>query len=249
VETLTLRDDGGGVSADVATRASAEWTTILPQTTLQAHHLHVYQAELTPEASASHVRLNIYPDGGVSRFRVFATPVPAARRQAVLRQLNAMDDRDLRAALADFCAAPSWIDRVARARPFASPAAVFAAADAAAQAVTTDDWREAFRHHPRIGERDAERQQSDTARALSSREQSGVEDAAAADRAALVEGNRAYEARFGHVFIVCAAGRSATDMLASLHDRLKNDPGTELTVAAGEQKKITRIRLERLLGS
>ena len=249
VETLTLRDVGGGVSADVATRASAEWTTILPQTKLQAHHLHPYQAELKPNVSASHVRLNIYPDGGVSRFRVFGTPVPAARRAAVLRQLNAMDDRDLRAALADFCAAPSWIDRVARARPFASHGAVVAAADAAAQVVTSDDdWREAFRHHPRIGERDAERQQSDAARALSSREQSGVEDAAAADRAALVEGNRAYEARFGYVFIVCASGRSAADMQANLRDRLKNDPGTEMTVAAGEQKKITRLRLERVLG-
>ena len=110
-----------------------------------------------------------------------------------------------------------------------------------------DDWREAFRHHPRIGERQAERTQSDTARGLSSREQAAVQGAGEDDIAALAEANRAYEARFGHGFIVCATGRTAPEMLAMLKERVKNDPATELTIAAGEHRKITRLRLERLL--
>jgi allantoicase len=193
------------------------------------------------------VRLNIYPDGGVSRFRVFGAPDAAARRRAVVRLLNAMDAAEVRATLAGFCAAPAWIERMIASRPFTDAAAVLAAADTAAAAVGTDDWREAFRHHPRIGERTAERAQSDAARVASEREQSTAAQASAADLAALAEGNRAYEERFGYVFIVSAAGKSAPEMLAILRDRLKNDPERELQIAAGEQQKITRLRLDRLL--
>jgi OHCU decarboxylase len=159
-----------------------------------------------------------------------------------------MDAQEMRAAFADFCAAPSWIERMAASRPFATPADVLKAVDAAADATGPDDWREAFRHHPRIGESAAERPQSDTARTLSAREQSASRQAAPADLAALAEGNRAYQDRFGYVFIVSAAGRTAPEMLAILRDRLKNDPATEVLVAAGEQRRITRLRLERLLG-
>lgn len=247
VESAALKDEGGGVSADVASRGAAGWTTVLPQTKLQPDHVHAYDAELVKGALASHVRLNIFPDGGVSRFRVFASPSPDARQAAVLRQLNAMDLPDLRASLADLCAAPAWIDRVAAARPFASADAVFSAADAAGASVSPDGWQEAFRHHPRIGERTAERRQSPAAAGLSSREQGGVQDASGPDRDALAAGNQAYEDRFGHVFIVCAAGRSVPEMLAMLRERMNNDPATELGVAAREQQKITRLRLERLL--
>jgi OHCU decarboxylase len=159
-----------------------------------------------------------------------------------------MDEADVRALLADFCAAPAWIDRMAASRPFASAPAVLTASDKASEAVGPEDWREAFRHHPRIGEHQAERGQSETAETLSSREQSGVGQAAPADLAALAEANRAYEQRFGHVFIVSAAGKTAPEMLALLRDRLTNDPDTELRIAAGEQRRITRLRLERLFG-
>lgn len=247
VEAAVMEDEGGGVSADVATRTSADWRGVLPQTKLQPDHLHTFERELRPDVAATHVRLNIFPDGGVSRFRVFGTPTPDARRRAILRQLNALDEPELRAELAGFCAAPSWIDRMAAARPYASPEAVLHAAEAAAGAVTADDWREAFRHHPRIGERTAERSLSAAAADSSAREQGAVAHADAADIAALAEGNRAYEDRFGHVFIVCASGRSAAEMLAALRERMGNDPATELQVAAAEQRKITRLRLERLL--
>jgi allantoicase len=194
------------------------------------------------------VRLNIYPDGGVSRFRVFGAPTAEGRRHAVLRQLNAMDAQELRRALADFCGAPSWIDRMIAARPFASPAAVLAASESAAAAESPDGWREAFRHHPRIGERVAERAQSAAAREASAAEQSIAASGSPADLQALADANRAYEDRFGHVFIVCASGKTAPEILALLRERLKNDPDAELLVAAGEQRRITRLRLEKLLG-
>jgi allantoicase len=248
VEAAVLKQEQGGVSADVTTRTISDWKAVLPQVKLQPDHLHRFDAEVAPGIPASHVRVNIYPDGGVSRFRVFGAPEPQARRQAVLRQLNAMDDQEVGAALADFCAAPAWIDRMAASRPFATPAAVLTASDAAAEAVGADDWREAFRHHPRIGERAAERRQSDAAQAASAREQSAAQDASATDLAALADGNRAYQDRFGYVFIVCASGKTAPEMLAILRARLNNDPETELRLASEEQRKITRLRLERLLG-
>ena len=248
VEAAMVSAQDGGVSADVSTRITASWTPLLTQSKLQADHLHAFEAELAPNVRASHVRLNIYPDGGVSRFRVFGTPDAAARRRAVLRQLNAIDEPELRAALADFCAAPGWIERVAASRPFATPETVLAAADAAADCLEPDGWREAFRHHPRIGEGVAERRQSDLARTLSASEQAAVGQASTADRDALIYANREYEAKFGHVFVVCATGKTAPEMLAALRERLTNEPETELRVAAGEQRRITRLRLERLLG-
>jgi len=248
IEATVVKDESRGVSADVSTRAIAGWTDVLPQTKLQPDHLHEFADELGAGVHASHVRLNIFPDGGVSRFRVYGIPLPDARRQAVVRQLNAMDAPELRAAFADFCAAPAWIDRMTASRPFASAEAILAAADEAAKGVPDADWLEAFRHHPRIGERQAERIQSEAARGMSASEQGGVERAAAADVAALAEGNRAYEARFGYVFIVSAAGRTVPEMLAMLKERLGHDPAAELRVAAAEQQKITRLRLARLFG-
>ena len=248
LEAAVLKEEPRGVSADVAVRAIAQWSVLLPQTKLQPDHRHVFGPELTPTVPASHVRLNIFPDGGVSRFRVFGVPVREARRAAVVRQLNAMDDPELRSLLVDFCAAPAWIEGVAGARPYASADAVLAASDAAAQRVPADDWREAFRHHPRIGERTAERRQSDAARKLSSEEQAAAASASSADLAALADANRQYEQRFGYVFIVSAAGRSTGEILGILRDRLQNDPGAELDVAAAEQRTITRRRLERVLG-
>jgi allantoicase len=248
VEAAVMADEGRGVSADVSMRAIGDWKTLLPQVKLEPDHLHHFTSDVARDVRATHVRVNIYPDGGVSRFRAFGVPDADARRKAVLRQLNAMDEQEVGAALADFCAAPAWIERMVTSRPFATPVAVLSASDAAAAAAGADDWREAFRHHPRIGERAAERAQSEAAQAQSVREQSAAQHASAADLAALADGNRAYQDRFGYVFIVCAAGKTAPEILSILRDRLKNDPETELRVAADEQRKITRLRLERLLG-
>jgi 2-oxo-4-hydroxy-4-carboxy-5-ureidoimidazoline decarboxylase len=144
-----------------------------------------------------------------------------------------------RAALLDCCAAPDWADRLVAARPYGAPAALLARADAVLAELDEEQVDRALAGHPRIGER--------SAHASSVREQAGVAGAADDVRAALAAGNRAYEDRFGHVYLVCADGRSADELLAVLQARLGNDPATERAVLRTELAKINRIRLTRLL--
>jgi allantoicase len=240
--------DEGGVSADVASAVIGNWKTVLPEVKLQPDRLHVFDADAVEQATGSHVRLDIYPDGGVSRFRVFGVPTRDARAAAMLRLLNTLDEPEARHHLAAFCGSPVWIARMTKRRPFASVKDVYAAADAASDALSRDEWLEALRHHPRIGERKADRVQSEIAQQWSSEEQSSVDGARAADLAALADVNREYEARFGHVFLISAAGRSVPEMLSAARERLANDPQKELDVAAAEHRKIIRHRLEKLFG-
>jgi len=133
------------------------------------------------------------------------------------------------------------------ARPFADAHALYESADRLWLGLEPDEWRHAFAAHPRIGERHAARE-AGGARAASWSQQE--QSAAAADATTLQEladVNRAYEARFGHVFLVCATGRTAAELLANAKTRMHNDAATELTVAAEEHRKITRLRLARLL--
>lgn len=133
-------------------------------------------------------------------------------------------------------------------RPFGSLERVLTTSDEVWNSLEPQDWREAFAHHPRIGEQRSAAQQSERGASWAAGEQSAVGDAGDATRAALSKANSEYERRFGYIYIVCATGRSADDMLADLTSRLKNDPAGELRVAAEEQRKITRLRLEKLLG-
>lgn len=163
--------------------------------------------------------------------------------------LNALSAEDAERALLTCCGSRAWARRMAAARPFADSAELLARADAEWRALDEADWQEAFRSHPRIGERKAEAGQTPREQAWSAGEQAGMAAAADAIRDALAEGNRAYEARFGYIYIVCATGRGADEMLGFLRSRLENDPRTEIRVAAEEQRKITRIRLEKLLAN
>lgn len=163
-----------------------------------------------------------------------------------LAGLNAIPPEAAEAELRACCASRRWARRVAEARPFSSAAELLEAAERAWWELEREDWLEAFGGHPRIGERKGGAQPERGAR-WSAQEQAGVNGAEEETRAALAEGNRAYEERFGHIYIVCATGKSAGEMLEILRARLENDPETELRVAAGEQARITRLRLERLL--
>jgi allantoicase len=248
IEAAVVADDAHGVSADTATRATAEWREVVRREKLAPDHLHRFAAGAVPAAEATHIRLNIYPDGGVSRFRVFGITPPGLRADAIARQLNAMDQPEACASLSYFCAAPDFIDGVAARRPFGSGHVLRQAVESAITGVDEAGWREAFRHHPRIGERSAERPQLPASAAASAREQHSVSDASAAERAALAAANRDYEQKFGHVFLVSAAGKSTREILEALRARMANDSATELRVAVEEQKRIARLRLERLLG-
>jgi OHCU decarboxylase len=134
-----------------------------------------------------------------------------------------------------------WAARVAAGRPYADSAALMASTEAAWSRLGPSDWLQAFAAHPRIGERGGH------SPATSQREQSQVMEASHETLTAIAEDNRRYEDRFGHVFLIAAHGRSAEEILQSLRQRMANDPETELSVAAAEQRKITRLRLEQLL--
>ncbi len=155
--------------------------------------------------------------------------------------LNGLPAGAARAALGRCCRARRWVDAMLDMRPFASDDALFAAAERAWWALGREDWLEAFGGHRRIGQHAVD--------PWARSEQAGVSGAGEDTRAALAQGNRAYEERFGYVFLICAAGKSATEMLGALRGRLGNDPATELGIAAAEQAKITRLRLEKLAAS
>lgn len=141
------------------------------------------------------------------------------------------------------CGSSRWVDRMLARRPFGSRSALLSAADEEWRALGEEDWREAFTHHPTIGDRESLRQRFPETHALSAREQSGVDGAPDAVLDALAEGNRRYEQKFGYIFIVCATGLSADSLLAMLTDRLVNDPAREIQIAGAEQAKITALRL------
>jgi 2-oxo-4-hydroxy-4-carboxy-5-ureidoimidazoline decarboxylase len=165
-----------------------------------------------------------------------------------LEQLNALPAEQARETFAACCGCSAWIERMAVARPFASAESVLTNAERAWWALSPQHWREAFTHHPKIGDLESVKKRFAATAAMTSREQSGAMAASAATLAALTEANRAYEERFGYIFIVFASGKSADEMLAILRSRLDNAPEAELHIAAAEQAKITRLRLERLLG-
>ena len=144
------------------------------------------------------------------------------------------------------CAAERWATALVAQRPFASEAPLFAAADEAWSTTQVDEWMQAFRAHPRIGESKVEHATAQS-KQWSGQEQSAVEQAQAEILAELAAGNRRYEDRFGFTYIVCATGKTAEEMLQILRRRLNNDRDTELREAAEQQRQITQIRLKKWL--
>src|SRR5262249_46017536 len=183
--------DGAGVSQGL----------ILGQTKLHAHTRHVFREEILDAGPTGYVRFNIFPDGGVSRLRLYG------RRAA-----PAISGAELLAC----CGSREWARRMEACQPYASAEELLETAGRAWWELGPQDWLEAFAAHPRIGESSAD--------VNASREQSGVQGAEAETLARLAAGNRVYEERFGFIYIVCATGKSAAEMLAILESRLSNSP-------------------------
>jgi len=162
-------------------------------------------------------------------------------------QLDQLPDAEAREAFTACCGAAPWVTGMLAARPFGSREALLSAADRVWAALPASDVAQAIAHHPRLGESAAAATLSARASGWSSGEQSGVATSAGDVRASLAAGNAAYEARFGHTFILCATGLDAAQMLASLQQRLTNDDATEHEITARELHRITRLRLEKLL--
>ena len=140
------------------------------------------------------------------------------------------------------CHSRRWAESMADARPFGDLEQLQRTADAVWLGLGPGDWLEALAGHPRIGERGG------SAEEHSRREQAGMDDASTSVRAAIAAGNREYEDRFGHVFLIAAAGRGAEEILGELTRRLDNTAEEEVRVAAQEHRRITRLRLERMFG-
>ncbi len=144
------------------------------------------------------------------------------------------------------CGSREWARRFTAERPFENLDALIADADRVWWSLEPQDWLEAFHSHPKIGEKKAAAATAVEARQWSEDEQSGIRNSAQQTLVALAELNRAYEEKFGYIFIVCASGKSSEEMLAILRGRLENNADEELRIAAAEQAKITQLRLRRL---
>ena len=165
-----------------------------------------------------------------------------------LERLNAMPGPEAETALLSCCGSIAWAKGVAAKRPFESLQGLRETADAIWRELGSEAWREAFRSHRRIGEKRAEKPTTAEADRWSAEEQGSPDDVPPETGAALAEGNAAYEKRFGYIFIVCAQGKNKEEILALLRSRLHNEPGTEIRIAAEEQRRITNLRLEKMTG-
>lgn len=161
--------------------------------------------------------------------------------------LDGQPEAETRDALTRCCGASRWVEGMLRRRPFGDDATMMAAADAVWATMEEADVLEAFSHHPEIGaDVEALRAKFGSTSAWAEGEQSGAAGASEDTLLALRDGNVAYRERHGFIFIVCATGKSADEMLGLLRARLNNERAAELAIAAGEQAKITRLRLEKL---
>lgn len=231
-------------AAPHALSASADWQLIVPPARLGPDRAHALPV-LDP-GPWTHLKLTILSDGGVSRLRAYGQP---AQRQpdGLLLALNAASPEAAAAALARCCGSRRWVEGMVAGRPYQSLAQLHGHAEHLWWHLGDGDWLEAFTHHPRIGaDLSALRAKFAATAAWSAGEQAGVAAADEATLQALADGNRRYEERYGYIFIVCATGLSAGQMLQRLNDRIDNPPEYELRVAAGEQARITRLRLNKL---
>jgi allantoicase len=220
------------------------WTPILNEAKLQADFEHIYTSEILTNEPFTHVRLTIFPDGGISRLRIFGF---AETDVLTVEELNKMDPSVCAAFLSKCCGAENWVQKMVAARPFPNRKAVFEAAENAWFSSKKSDWLEAFTHHPKIGDVESLKKKFASTAVWASGEQGKVAAASMDVLEELKRYNDLYFNKFGFIFIVFATGKTADEMLAILKDRYKNDTVEEIVKAMMEQNKITKIRLEKLL--
>lgn len=164
-----------------------------------------------------------------------------------LAWLNSLTADEAERELLQCCGSKLWAAKMAEARPYSSLEAVITTAGQIWWSLAESDWLEAFRSHPKIGEQKSADKVSEQAQQWSGQEQAGVAAASRETANSLAALNRAYELKFGFIFIICASGKTSAQMLAALRERLLHDVAEELPIAAAEQSKITELRLKKLL--
>lgn len=169
--------------------------------------------------------------------------------QRDLSWLNSLTDDEATKELLQCCGSKRWASATATGRPYSDLETLLATSSDIWWQLDRNDWLEAFRSHPKIGEKKAEGQVSAQSQQWSGQEQSGVDSASHETTSSLSALNEAYEKKFGYIFIICATGKTSDEMLTALRERLEHDPETELPIAAEEQSKITDLRLKKLLTS
>jgi 2-oxo-4-hydroxy-4-carboxy-5-ureidoimidazoline decarboxylase len=166
-----------------------------------------------------------------------------------LDEFNRCSSAAASAALRRCCAAERWVEGVVHCRPLHTEQELFGTADKVWRSMDEIDYLQAFSAHPKIGDVDSLRARYADTRTLAVGEQAGVNGATETVLQRLAAGNRDYEEKFGFIFIVCATGKTALQMLELLEQRLPHTRAEELPIAAAEQHKITRLRLQKMLAT
>jgi 2-oxo-4-hydroxy-4-carboxy-5-ureidoimidazoline decarboxylase len=166
----------------------------------------------------------------------------------VLARWNSITREEAMREILSCCGSTAWAGKMAGHRPFSDERSLLRVSDRIWFGLRAADWLEAFHSHPRIGERPAMAGAALRSAQWSEQEQSNVASAQDQIKLALSEGNRAYERKFGHIFIVCAADKAAPEILEILGRRMHNEGDAELREAAEQQRQITQLRLKKWLG-
>lgn len=226
-------------------RSTEPWPVLVGKTPLVQHRRHVIEPDVP--AAVTHLRVHIFPHGGVNRMRVFGhaldTPGEAKRRE----EFNAMPDDEAALLALSWNGARAFAQGMLVRRPFASVRAMFQAAEEVWWSLGTADRLEAFAAHPRLGQPKKAESQTERSASWSAGEQAGIAASAEAVAARLAELNERYFEKFGFIFILFATGRTAPEVLSILEERLENDREREIENAAREQAKITRLRIGKWL--
>jgi allantoicase len=236
VDTSHFKGNAPGRVAVEASDDGERWVTIVGEQSVGPNRQHLFEVE--EEMEAALVRLDIFPDGGVARLRVFGDPNPSAQQQVRIRYLSALFEDEARRFFDTACGSERWVEEMAAGRPYPNGAAVLDFAGAAFDKLDDADWEMAFAAHPRIGERAA---------GIPGREQAVAAATASGREQELAEGNARYEERFGRSFIIAAQGKTTDEIIEALQRRLDNEPETERKAAAAEQRLITERRLRHML--
>ena len=222
-----------------------DWFELLPPQAMLPHTEHQFSEELAGNSEVLWVRLNLFPDGGMARLRVWGELADHGLQEARLLYLNSSDPSKLRELFKQVCHSDVWVENMLSASPFSSVSDFLEKGSSSWAPCTEKDWIQALDGHPRIGQK---AKGSD----LASKWSRGEQSAAKSDedvRARLLEAQERYYEKFGFIFLICASGRGSEEILRAVEERLPRSKVQELQTVAEEQAKIIRLRLEKLLKS
>jgi len=165
-----------------------------------------------------------------------------------IAEFDHLEPSQKKALLLQCCGSSAWANKMLKMPPVEDLIDLFEDAEEKWYECNEEDWKEAFSHHPKIGDMDALRKTFSSDQ-FAEDEQSSIKQASERSLQLLAEGNKQYEEKFGYIFIVCASGKSADELLEILNSRLQNNPEEEIKIAMDEQNKITKLRLEKLFES